>query len=69
MPLIQNRISPNPPKLAVLTARAKEFKFALELKQTDKVCSAFRSVGENHGLQNWGIGQVYYGSVKEWQVS
>jgi hypothetical protein len=36
------------------------------LKPSDKICSAYKSIGETHGFENWGIGQVYYGSVKEW---
>lgn len=55
-----------PPKVSVLTARAREFKFALALKPTDKICSAYRSIGEKFGLQDWGVGDVYYGSVAEW---
>lgn len=55
-----------PPKVAVLTARAKELKFALALKPTDKLCSGYRETGNENGMKNWGIGQVYYGSVKEW---
>jgi len=55
-----------PAKMAVLTARAKEFKFALALKPTGKLCSAFRKRGEENGVEDWGIGDVYYGSVNEW---
>ena len=55
-----------PENVAVLTARAREFKFALELKQGDKLCSAFRAVGQRNGEKEWGIGDVYYGSVVEW---
>lgn len=55
-----------PPKVSVLTARAREFKFALALKATGKLCSAYRSIGELNGLKDWGIGEVYYGSVAEW---
>lgn len=50
----------------MLTARAKEFKFALALKPGDKISTAYNSIGKHHGLEDWGIGQVYYGSVKEW---
>ena len=57
---------PLPEKVAVLTARAREFKFALALKPKDKLCTAFREVGKKNGLCNWGIGPVYYGSVAEW---
>eukprot|EP01035_Chromulina_nebulosa_P021514 gene21514-27858_t len=56
----------SPPKVAVLTARAKEFKFALALKPEGKLCSAYRSIGKVNGFADWGVGQVYYGSVKEW---
>lgn len=55
-----------PEKVAVLTARAREFKFALALKPKDKLCTAFREVGKKNGVTNWGIGPVYYGSVAEW---
>jgi len=56
------------PKVAVLTARAKEFLFALALKPADKLCSAFRNIGEANGYPTWGIAleHVYYGSVAEW---
>ena len=52
--------------ISVLTARAKEFKFALALKPKDKICTAFRNLGNNNGFDGWGIGDVYYGSVMEW---
>ena len=55
-----------PENVAVLTARAREFKFALALKPGDKLCSAFRAVGQRNGAGEWGIGDVYYGSVVEW---
>jgi len=55
-----------PNKMAVLTARAKEFKWALEIKQSSKLCVRYRQAGEGEGLQNWGVGQVLYGSVLEW---
>lgn len=55
-----------PEKVAVLTARAREFKFALALKPKDKLCTAFREAGQKNGFSNWGIGPVYYGSVAEW---
>lgn len=59
-------VNPIPPKIAVLTARAKEFKFALALKPEDKLCSAYRFTGKKNGISNWGVGNVYYGSVVEW---
>lgn len=46
-----------PENVAVLTARAREFKFALALKPTDKLCSAYRAIGERNGYGNWGIGK------------
>eukprot|EP01035_Chromulina_nebulosa_P022789 gene22789-29508_t len=55
-----------PSKVSVLTARAREFKFALALKSSGKLCSAYRSTGEVNGIDDWGIGDVYYGSVAEW---
>ena len=55
-----------PEKVAVLTARAREFKFALALQPNDKLCTAFREAGQRNGFKNWGIGPVYYGSVVEW---
>lgn len=63
--LSKHRVSV-PAKLSVLTARAREFKFALALKPNGKLCNAYRSIGEKHGHDDWGIGEVYYGSVKEW---
>mmetsp|Transcript_16988 Transcript_16988/g.37783 ORF Transcript_16988/g.37783 Transcript_16988/m.37783 type:complete len:351 (-) Transcript_16988:244-1296(-) len=54
-----------PSKMAVLTARAKEFKFALEVRPSGKLCAAFRDRGLAAGV-DWGIGEVYYGSVNEW---
>jgi hypothetical protein len=75
-------------KISVLTARAKEFKFAIgtsisiyicliisyslyistyiAIKQHDELCSQFRLLGIKNGLKDWGIGDIYYGSVKEW---
>ena len=57
-----------PPKLAILTARAEEFKVALELKESSKLAVAFREAGEAAGVRNWGIGPVLYGSVAEWII-
>ena len=58
-----------PERVGVLTARAKEFKFALELKPEGKLCSKFREVGKKNGFRNWGVGSVYYGSAQEWVVN
>lgn len=57
-----------PEPVAVLTARAEEFKFALELKESDKVVAAFRDCGRRNGAAGWGVGldRVLYGSVHEW---
>jgi hypothetical protein len=59
----------SPPKVAILTARAREFLFALALKPADKLCTAFRKLGNENGFEDWGVGvetDVYYGSVIEW---
>ena len=56
----------SPSSIAVLTARAREFKFALALKPGDKVCSAYTKTGLSNGVPNWGVEDVYYGSVAEW---
>ena len=58
----------SPPKVAILTARAEEFKIALELKDDSKLAVAFRKTGESVGIQNWGLGPVLYGSVAEWVI-
>jgi len=57
-----------PPKVAVLTARAEEFKLALELKEDSKLAKAFRKTGEEFGVEQWGLGPVLYGSVAEWII-
>lgn len=57
-----------PPKLAVLTARAEEFKAALELKPTSSLAVSLREAGEAQNVSDWGIGPVLYGSVAEWIV-
>jgi len=57
-----------PAKVAVLTARAEEFKAALELKEDSKLAVAFRTAGERAGYEGWGLGPVLYGSVAEWVV-
>lgn len=63
---IASHRSPVPDKVSVLTARAKEFKFALALKPNDKLCSRYAATGLSNGIKDWGIGDVYYGSVAEW---
>ncbi|CAB9508534.1 expressed unknown protein [Seminavis robusta] len=57
-----------PPKVAILTARAEEFKAALELKQDSKIAVALRTAAEASGVQQWGLGPVLYGSVAEWII-
>jgi len=57
-----------PPKVAILTARAEEFKVALELKDSSSLAIAFKKAGEAAGIQNWGLGPVLYGSVAEWVI-
>ena len=64
--------SKNPiPRVAVLTARARELLFVLALKPTDKLCSTFSRIGKENGVDDWGVAQehVYYGSVVEWVLS
>ncbi|KAL7531190.1 hypothetical protein ACHAWF_003668 [Thalassiosira exigua] len=61
----------SPPKVAVLTARAEEFKAALEIKDESKLAQAFRKTGEASKVNptnDWGIGPVLYGSVSEWII-
>lgn len=61
----------SPPKVAVLTARAEEFKAALEIKEDSKLAKAFRKTGESsktNPTPNWGVGPVLYGSVNEWII-
>ena len=58
----------SPPKVAVLTARAEEFKAALEIGPDSKLAVALRSTGERSGYSDWGVGPVLYGSVAEWVV-
>lgn len=58
--------NPNPLHVAVLTARAKELKWALQLKKTHPICRAFEKTGRAAGFPNWGIKNVLYGSVNEW---
>ena len=60
-----------PPKVAVLTARAEEFKAALEIKDESKLAQAFRKAGESSKIyptKGWGVGPVLYGSVSEWII-
>jgi hypothetical protein len=58
----------SPAKLAILTARAEEFKAALEIKEGSKLAVALRTAGETAGIRGWGIGPVLYGSVAEWII-
>ena len=60
-----------PPKVSVLTARAEEFKAALEIKDESKLAQAFRKTGESsktNPTKDWGVGPVLYGSVSEWII-
>lgn len=61
----------SPPKVAVLTARAEEFKAALEIKEESKLAQAFLKTGESSKVNptlGWGVGPVLYGSVSEWII-
>ncbi|KAG5178171.1 hypothetical protein JKP88DRAFT_330462, partial [Tribonema minus] len=55
-----------PLPIAVLTARAKELLFALELDMEHPVSVAYRQCGAENGMEGWGLGPILYGSVKEW---
>ena len=59
------RSAPEP--VAVLTARAEEFAFALRLDDGDKVVKTFRECGARRKVQ-WGVApdRVLYGSAHEW---
>ena len=57
-----------PPMVALLTARAEEFKGALQLKDTSPVVQDFAQTGIAAGYEGWGLGPVLYGSVAEWIV-
>jgi len=65
---VSGRVEQCPPKVAILTARAEEFKAALELKDDSKIAKALRQAAQSMGIQNWGLGPVLYGSVAEWIV-
>lgn len=68
---IDEELQLSPPKVAVLTARAEEFKVALEIKDKSKLAQAFRTTGESsiiYPTKDWGIGPVLYGSVSEWII-
>jgi hypothetical protein len=58
----------SPAKIAILTARAEEFKAALEIKEGSKLAKALRNAGEAAGIRGWGVGPVLYGSVAEWII-
>ena len=45
----------NPANIAILTARAEEFKAALEIKEGSKLAVALRSAGEKAGIDGWGV--------------
>ena len=57
-----------PEPVAVLTARAEEFAFALKLDENDKVVKTFRECGLRRGQARWGVAtdRVLYGSAHEW---
>jgi len=55
-----------PMNVALLTARAEEFKESLEIKENSKIMVKAREVGRKHGVGKWGVGPVLYGSVQEW---
>lgn len=55
-----------PLSVAVLTARARELLFALEIGDSHQISREFRTCGERNGMKPWGRGPVLYGSIKEW---
>ena len=57
----------DPEPVAVLTARAEEFAFALRLDANDKVVKTFRECGTRRKVE-WGVApdRVLYGSAHEW---
>jgi len=61
-------VQPCPPKVAILTARAEEFKAALELKEDSSIALALREAAQALGVSQWGLGPVLYGSVAEWII-
>ena len=63
--LASARSAPEP--VAVLTARAEEFAFALRLNDDDKVVKTFRECGTRRNVE-WGVApdRVLYGSAHEW---
>lgn len=66
--LARHRVPPwqEPLSVAVLTARAREFLFALEIGDSHEISRQFRKCGVGNDLKSWGRGPVLYGSVKEW---
>lgn len=62
----QRFLGQQPPKVAVLTARAKELKWALEITPSSPICVRYAEAGAANQLSAWGVGPVLYGSVKEW---
>lgn len=66
--LATHRLPPlvEPLPIAVLTARAREFKFALGLHDKSQLCLEYVKAGARKGFPNWGVGHVLYGSVAEW---
>ena len=58
----------DPEPVAVLTARAEEFAFALRLDNDDKVVKTFRECGRRRSNPKWGVApdRVLYGSAHEW---
>lgn len=61
-------IDSTPLPIAVLTARARELKAVLELREGDPVCAGFRGAARTKGAGgcDWGVGPVLYGSIAEW---
>ena len=55
-----------PAKIAILTARAEEFKAALEIKDESKLAVALKSAGEQAGIEGWGVSHTHAQSYALW---
>mmetsp|Transcript_8578 Transcript_8578/g.22571 ORF Transcript_8578/g.22571 Transcript_8578/m.22571 type:complete len:483 (+) Transcript_8578:87-1535(+) len=55
-----------PLPVAVLTARARELKFALRIHRRSLLATMFQEAGVRAGFAEWGLGPVLYGSIAEW---
>lgn len=63
-----SNVTGDPEPVAVLTARARELKFALELSDEDAVMRGFKASSLGTMRDGWGIdvSRIMYGSLHEW---